>query len=174
MQATELSAFHRWLLAETPSGMPSIAVHGSAALPRDLVQSVARHLNEFDEDSGGHWLAFAQELIEQIAGSETQRGLLVLGEHCQCEAPGPACNPLRRTVEGLAARGHAIFEGALATDVCQGNPNVFCVWLGYPPDRAGMLHLILHPEHFNEHSLPAIIADTFLEWSNARLLHSTR
>ncbi|MCW1923378.1 hypothetical protein OKA05_12505 [Luteolibacter arcticus] len=74
----------------------------------------------------------------------------------------------------MAARGHAVLEGALAAEACQGNPNVFRVWLGSPTNGAGMLHLILHPEHFNEHSLPGIIADTFLEWSNARHLDSTR
>lgn len=174
MQATELTTFHRWLLAETPAGSPSIVVHGSAALPEGLAQSVARHLNEFDEDSKGNWIAFAKDLIIRIAESPTQRCLLAGEESCQCAAPGTECDHVHQTIEGLASRGHAVLEGAVAADACLGKSNVFRVWLGFPPDSSEAIHLILHPEHFNEHSLPSIIGDTFLEWSNARLLNSAR
>lgn len=169
MQATDLSNFHRWLLTDAASGAPSIVVHGYTRTPSGLAAAVARHLNEFDEDARGNWSSFAPDLIDRIAGSPTQRSLLGLNAPCACPSPRPGCSHIPETLESLAKRGHAVLEGALAMQASEGSRNVFRVWLGWPPDQGDTLHLILHPEHFTDRSLPAIIGDTFIEWANARL-----
>lgn len=169
MQATELSNFHRWLLTDAASGSPSIVVHGYTRVPAGLPAAVARHLNEFDEDASGNWISFAPDLIDRIAASATQRCLLGLTNPCECAAPRAECSHLRETLKGLADRGHAVLDGAIAIEASQASPNVFRVWLGWPPDQGETLHLILHPDHFDHRSLPAIIGDTFLEWATARL-----
>jgi hypothetical protein len=174
MQATDLSNFHRWLLTDAESGSPSIVVHGHTRLPSGLPTAVARHLNEFDEDARGNWISFAPDLIDRIAASPTQRCLLGLAGSCECAAAHSECSHLRETLQGLAKRGHAVLEGAIAMEACQTSGNVFRVWLGWPPEQGETLHLILHPEHFDGRSLPAIIGDTFLEWASARLAKQAR
>lgn len=174
MIATNLSTFHRWLLSEAASGAPAIVIHGCSPPPPQLAADVARHLNEFDEDSSGNWLAFTPALIELIAGSNTQRCLLGLGEGCGCASRHPDCNHTREILQKLAEHGHAVLQGESAVQACRTGGNVFRVWLGYPPDSGENTHLILHPEHFNDRSLAAIIADTFLEWASARLTKRTR
>jgi hypothetical protein len=174
MQATDLSTFHRWLLTDAVTGSPSIVVHGYTRLPAGLTAAVARHLNEFDEDARGNWISFAPELIDQIAASPTQRCLLGLNGRCECAASREECSHLRETLESLAKRGHAVLEGAIAMEASQASRNVFRVWLGWPPDQGETLHLILHPEHFDHRSLPAIIGDTFVEWASARLTQRAR
>jgi hypothetical protein len=169
MQATDLSSFHRWLLADASAGASSIVVDGHPPVPAGLAPAVARHLNEFDEDASGNWISFTPDLIERIAGSETQRCLLGLEDFCQCGKATADCHHVHETLTGLAAHGRVVLEGAVAFDACSGKPNIFRVWLGSPPDGSEAMHLILHPEHFSGHSLPAIIGDTFLEWSCARL-----
>jgi hypothetical protein len=174
MEATDLSTFHRWLLADAAAGTPAIVIHGQRELPAGLAAAVARHLNEFDEDARGNWLAFAPELMSLIAESATQRSLLGIERACQCSFPGAACSHRGEVLSALAARGHAVLEGATAMQACTAAPDVFRIWLGAPPDTADTLHLILHPEHFSGHSLPAIIGDTFLEWVDARLADTAR
>lgn len=170
MEATDFSTFHRWLLCKAAPGTPSILIHGQRELPAGLAAAVAQHLNEYDEDAGGNWLALAPELVERIAGSALQRGLLLPERCCQCSVPGRDCTHLRETLAALAAHGRAVLEGERAMQACSGMADVFRIWLGYPPETADTLHLILHPEHFSGHSLPAIIGDTFLEWADARLV----
>lgn len=170
MEATDFSTFHRWLLCKAAPGTPSILIHGQRELPLCLAASVARHLNEYDEDAGGNWLALSPALVESIAETSLQRGLLLPDRCCQCTATGRECSHLRETLQALAAHGQAILQGEVAMQACSGKADVFRIWLGSPPDTADTLHLILHPEHFNGHSLPAIIGDTFLEWVDARLL----
>ncbi|WP_035606161.1 hypothetical protein [Haloferula sp. BvORR071] len=177
MEATDLGTFHRWLLADTAAGTPSIVIHGQRELPAGLAAAVARHLNEFDEDAHGNWLAFAPELMTLIAESATQRSLLGIERDCQCSFVGAACSHRGEVLSALAARGHAVLEGAAAMQACTGSPRIFRIWLGTPPDTADTadtFHLILHPEHFSGHSLPAIIGDTYLEWADARLADTAR
>jgi len=174
MEVTDLSTFHRWLLLGTAEDNPSIVIHGRKELPAGLGAAVARHLNEFDEDAKGNWLAFSAELVESIAGSATQRSLLGMGQACQCSVPDRDCCHRGEVLAALAAHGSAVLPGGDAMRACCGAANVFRVWLGYPPEGAETIHLILHPEHFNGHSLPAIIGDTFLEWANARLANTPR
>ena len=173
MEATDLTTFHRWLLSGASAGTPSIVVHGQKEIPVGLAAAVARQLNEFDEDAGGNWLAFSPALVERIADSPTQRSLLNVGE-CQCTAPALDCSHLRETLAALAGRGRAVLTGAESMEASADGECIFRVWLGYPPETAGTVHLILHPDHFRDHSLPAIIADTFLEWVTERLIHGER
>ena len=172
MEATDLTTFHRWLLNGSPARTPSIVVHGQKEIPAGFAAAVARHLNEFDEDAGGNWLAFSPGLVERIAESFTQRSLLNIGASCQCTDPARNCSHLRETLASLARHGRAVLRGAGPMDASANVENVFRVWLGYPPETAGTVHLILHPDHFRDHSLPAIIADTFLEWADERLIHA--
>ena len=169
MEATDLSTFHRWLLRETAPGTPSIVIHGQKELPAGLSAAVARHLNEFDEDASGNWLAFAPELVERIAESATQRSLLGIERACQCVAPGRDCSHRPEVIAALAAQGRAVLRGEVASQACARAANVFRIWLGSPPETVETIHLILHPEHFSGHSLPAIIGDTYIEWADARL-----
>jgi hypothetical protein len=179
MEATDLSTFHHWLLVGGEAGTPSIVIGSQQEIPASLGTAVARHLNEYDEDAHGNWLSFSPELVERIAESGTQRSLLGIVAGCQCAATATGgceaeCSHRHEVLATLAAQGRAVLPGTAAMQACTGAPNVFCVWLGYPPERAEAIHLILHPEHFNGHALPAIIGDTFLEWANARLAHAAR
>jgi hypothetical protein len=173
MEATDLTTFHRWLLSGPPSGTPSIVVHGQKEIPAGLAVAMARYLNEFDEDAGGNWLAFSDTLLQRIAESPTQRSLLSKGASCECTAASERdCSHLRETLAALAGRGGAVLTGAESMEASVNREGIFRVWLGYPAETAGTVHLILHPGHFRGDSLPAIIADTFLEWASERLIHA--
>jgi hypothetical protein len=173
MIATDLSTFHCWLLSEAGSDAHAIVIHGCSPPLPQLAADVARYLNEFDEDSRGNWLAFTPGLIELIAESSTQRCLLGLDKGCECASRQAGCDHTREILQKLAEHGHAILQGESAAQACRSGANVFRVWLGSPRDSGEMTHLILHPEHFSDRSLPAIIADTFLEWASSRLTKRT-
>jgi hypothetical protein len=173
MLATTLPAFHRWFLAGRASaGTPGIVLYGNPDLPRSLAAAVARYLNEFDEDARGNWIAFDPELIFAISETPAQRSLLGLTDCCKDCPPNSPCGR-KRVLEALGKRGHAVLEGALAVEACAALRDIFRVSLGPPPASDHHFHLILHPEHFSDRSLPSIIGDTFLEWSTAREMADT-
>jgi hypothetical protein len=167
MLAMTLPAFHRWLLASRASGAPGIVLYGDPALPQGLASSLARHLNEFDEDARGNWTAFAPDLIGEISETPPQRGLLGLPEGCKdCPANSPCGR--KRVLQALGKRGHAVLEGTLAVEACAPLHEIFRVSLGPPPQSGHHFHLVIHPEHFSDRSLSSIIGDTFLEWATTR------
>lgn len=169
MQATDLPTFLRWLLTSVPGLAPSIVLHGHARLPEGLASAVARHLNEYDEDASGNWIAFTPGVLSQIAESETQRSLLGLVDPFHPGEEPDSADHMRETLVALAERGRSVLDGPVAMEACSGKAEVFRVWLGFPIEAVDPIHLILQPDHFSRHSLPAIIGDTFLEWAEARL-----
>lgn len=171
MLASNLPAFHRWFLAGRTTS-PAIVLHGFPELPPGLAIAVARHLNEFDEDSGGNWTSFTPELIRELAETPHQRNLLGLGEGCQDCPPNSPCGR-RKVLGALARRGHAVIDGVLAVEACKDLANVFRVSLGPAPAEGKGFHLILRPELFSDRSLPSIIGDTYLEWSATREMADT-
>lgn len=172
MLASDLPSFHRWFLSGGLTASPGIVLHGFPSLRAGLATAVARHLNEFDEDSDGNWTSFAPELIQLIAESPTQRNLLGLGEGCKNCPPASLCGR-RKVLAALAGRGHAVLEGAVAVEACAPLANIFLVSLGPPPEGGRSFHLVLCPELFRERSMPAIIGDTYLEWVAAREMAET-
>ena len=172
MLASDLPSFHRWFLAGAVTLLPGIVLHGFPELRAGLATDVARHLNEFDEDSNGNWTSFTPELIQAISESGTQRNLLGLGESCRNCPPGSPCGR-RKVLAALAGRGHAVLEGPLAVEACAPLANIFRVSLGPPPDGGRSFHLVLCPELFSERSMPAIIGDTYLEWAATREMADT-
>jgi hypothetical protein len=167
MIASNLPAFHRWLMAGEILPAPSIVLYGFPDLRVGLGAMVAGYLNEFDDDAAGNWSAFAPELILAISETATQRNLLGLGEACKnCPPTGPCGR--RKVLAALAGRGRAVLEGALAVEACAMLPRVFRVSLGPAPEGAENFHLVLRPELFTERSMPAIIGDTYLEWATSR------
>jgi len=172
MLANNLPAFHRWFLAGGTTTAPGIVLCGFPELRAGLAASVARHLNEFDEDSQGNWTAFSPELIQAISTNSTQRGLLGLADSCKNCPPASPCGR-RKVLAALAQRGNVVLEGPLAVDACAPLANVFRASLGPPPGDGRSFHLVLCPELFRERSMPAIIGDTYLEWAAARGMAET-
>ena len=172
MLASNLPSFHRWFLASGSAVAPSIVLHGFPQLPPGIAPAVARHLNEFDEDAGGNWTAFAPDLLSLISETPHQRNLLGLGEGCKDCPPNSPCGR-RKVLGALARRGHAVLEGTLAVDATAPLNNIFRVSLGPAPAEGKGFHLVLRPELFSDRSLPAIIGDTYLEWVAAREMADT-
>ncbi|MCW1886851.1 hypothetical protein OKA04_19075 [Luteolibacter flavescens] len=171
MLASNLPAFHRWFLAPRAAA-PGVVLHGFPHLPSGLAPAIARYLNEFDDDAGGNWTAFAPELIQIISETPPQRSLLGLGEGCKnCPANSPCGR--RKVLGALARKGHAVLDGPLAVEACADISNVFRVSLGPAPADGKGFHLILRPELFSDRSLPSIIGDTYLEWITTREMADT-
>jgi hypothetical protein len=171
MLASNLPSFHRWILAGRAAS-PAVVLHGFPALPPGIAPAVARHLNEFDEDAGGNWTAFASELIQAIAEAPLQRNLLGLGEGCGNCPPNSPCGR-RKVLQALARRGHVVLDGMLAVEACAELKSIFRVSLGPAPADGKGFHLVLRPELFSDRSLSAIIGDTYLEWVTAREMADT-
>lgn len=172
MLANNLPTFHRWFMAGGDTAAPGILLHGDPVLPAGISAAVARHLNEFDEDSQGNWIAFTPELIQAISEAPTQRGLLGLEDSCRNCPPGSLCGR-RKVLAALAARGNVVLDGPLAVEACVPFVNVFRVSLGPAPGTGPTFHLVICQELFHERSLPAIIGDTYLEWMAAREMAET-
>ena len=172
MLASDLATFHRWFLPGGVGFTPGVVLHGSVALPPGLAASVARHLNEFDEDGQGRWSAFSQDLIQLIAETPAQRSLLNLGDGCLNCPPNSLCGR-RKVLEVLARRGYAVLEGMLAVQACEPLMNVFRVSLGPAPAKGKGFHLCLQPELFSDRCLTSVIGDTYLEWIATRELGDT-
>jgi len=171
MLASNLTAFHRWLLAPR-TGAPGVIIHGFPQLPTGLAPAIASYLNEFDDDAGGNWTAFSEELIHVISETAPQRSLLGIGEGCKNCPPNSPCGR-RKVLGALARRGHAVLDGLLAVEAGADLNNVFRVSLGPAPSEGKGFHLILRPELFSDRSLPSIIGDTYLEWATTREMADT-
>ena len=113
---SSIATFHHWLMAEPPEAMPShaIVLHGTDGRPSGhLAQAIARYLNEFDDESEGHWMAFDPGLVETIAANPGDRRMLGLTDP---QANGSLTGPvgLKEAIRGLADRGHAVLDTPLA------------------------------------------------------------
>lgn len=168
--ASSIASFHHWLMTEPkePIAGCAIVLHGSDGRPAgQLAQSIARYLNEFDDESDGHWMAFDPELLEAIAANPGDRRLLGIREPA---ANGSATGPvaLSQAIRSLALRGHAVLDTPLAAATTRDLPGSFHVALGLPANSLDDCHMILNPKRFNVRCLAPVIGDTFLEWSAVR------
>jgi hypothetical protein len=168
--ASSIATFHHWLMADPPESMPAttIVLHGSDGRPAgQLAEAIARYLNEFDDESDGHWMAFEPDLIQTIAGNPGDRRLLGIHEG---STNGSATGPvgLREAIRALAQRGHAVLDTPLAAAATRELPGAFHVALGLPADFLDDCHMILNPKRFGPRCLAPVIGDTFLEWSAVR------
>jgi len=167
---SSIATFHHWLMAEPPEAMPShaIVLHGTDGRPSGhLAQAIARYLNEFDDESEGHWMAFDPGLVETIAANPGDRRMLGLRDP---QTNGSLTGPvgLKEAIRALADRGHAVLDTPLAAAATREMPGAFHVALGLPADFLDDCHMILNPKRFGPRCLAPVIGDTFLEWSAVR------
>ena len=161
MLARTLDDFHHWLPAAKLPFAPAILLDPTQGLPETLAESVAEHLNEFDENSEGRWIAFAPELIEAIQSSAAQLALLGVDESLSGEALTCA------VYEALARRGRVVLNGPLAAKAAESLATVFRAGMAGAPKDIGELHLLLNVERFHDCYFPGLIGDTYLEWQAA-------
>jgi len=161
MLARTLADFHHWLPAASLSFAPAILLDPTQGLPESLAESVAEHLNEFDENAEGRWIAFAPELIEAIRSNADQLALLGVDESLSGEALTLA------VFQALARRGRVVLNGSLAAKAAESLASVFRAGMAGSPTDIGALHLLLNAERFHDCYLPGLIGDTYLEWQAA-------
>ncbi|MGB6220609.1 hypothetical protein [Haloferula sp.] len=167
MPITTLTEFHHWLLAEEAKGAPFVLLQTQDSSLIGCAAAVARLLNEFDEESGGNWIALTPQIIHAIAADPAQRRLLGITESCGKCPPTSRCG-LRKVVAAIAKRGHVVFDDALAFEAIDEDPNGFRGSIGIPKSSADSYHIILNPSRFHSRCLAPLIADSFLEWSASR------
>ena len=161
-----IAAFHHWLMAESPQPFSacSIILHGSdGQAPGKLAADIAGYLNEFDDESGGNWLAFEPTLVEAIAANPGDRRLLGISEPLPGNGlPGPCT--VQHIIQALAERGHAVLDTPLAAAATRDLRGAFHVALGLPAEALDECHMILNARRFGPRCLAPVIGDTFLEW----------
>ena len=167
MPITTLTEFHHWLLAEEPSGAPFILLD-TGDFPRlDCASRIARHLNEYDDGSGGNWIAPHPGVIHAIAADPAQRRLLGLADTPEgFRATDPA--GLRRIIRALAQRGHVVINHPEGRRALIDEPRGFRAALGLPESDGSGFHIILDPSGFPQQCLAPIVGDSFLEWLHQR------
>ncbi|MEM1083033.1 MAG: hypothetical protein AAGI48_02840 [Verrucomicrobiota bacterium] len=165
MPITTLTEFHHWLLAEEESGAPYILLHSEGG-PLGCAAAVARQLNEFDEESGGNWIALSSEVVHAIAADPAQRRLLGVPDACPNCPPTSRCG-IKKVLQAIARRGHVVFDDPLAADAESDQSRCFRAALGVPSEPENY-HIILNPERFHARCLAPLIADSFLEWTTNR------
>jgi len=158
MLARTFADFHHWLPAASLSFAPAILLDPTQGLPESLAESVAEHLNEFDETAEGRWIAFAPELIDAIQSNVAQLALLGVDETLSGEALTLA------VFRALARRGRVVLSGPLAAQAAESLATVFRAGMAGAPKDIGELHLLLNAERFHDCCLPGLIGDTYLEW----------
>jgi hypothetical protein len=162
MPITTLTEFHHWLLAEETTGAPFILLHTSEGGPLGCAAAVARHLNEFDEESGGNWIALTHEVVHAIAADPAQRRLLGVADACPSCPPTSRCG-IKKILTAIARRGHVVFDDPIAVEATKDEDNGFHASVGIPPE-AENFHIIINPELFHARCLAPLIADSYLEW----------
>ena len=171
MPVTTLTEFHHWLLAEENTGAPFVLLNTPCDGPIGCAAAVARLLNEFDEESGGNWIALTPQIVHAIAADPAQRRLLGVADSCGKCPPTSHCG-LRKVMTAIARRGHVVFNDTLALEATEDEPNGFRASIGIPLDAAESYHIILNPLHFHARCLAPLVADSFLEWMANRLHQS--
>ena len=167
MPVTTLSDFHRWLLADEPGSAPFVLLQYPQEDPTGCAAAVARLLNEFDEESGGNWIALSPEVVRTIAADPAQRRLLGVVEPCPNCPPTSRCG-LRKVLSAIARRGHVVFDDRLALEATEDLDNGFRASIGVPDSQPESYHIILNPDRFQARCLAPLIADSFLEWTASR------
>lgn len=163
MPVSTLTEFHHWLLAEETTGSPFILLDNAEGGPLQCAAAVARHLNEFDEESGGNWISLSEEIILAIASDPAQRQLLGLGDSTSKFAPTSTMG-IKQIIVALANRGHIVFDHPLTFEALVDHPKGFRAAIGSPPGGLDAFHIIVNPDRFHARCLAPLIADSFLEW----------
>ncbi|MEP4078242.1 hypothetical protein [Haloferula sp.] len=166
MPITTLTEFHHWLLADDSTGTPFVLLHTASDGPLGCTARVASQLNEFDEESGGNWIALTSQVVHAIASDPAQRRLLGVDEVCPNCPPTSRCG-LKKVFSAIARRGRVVFDDPLALEATKDDPNGFHASVGIPPS-AEDFHIILNPARFHARCLAPLIADSFLEWTANR------
>lgn len=167
---TPLSVFHQWLLADPANRASACAIilHTDTTYPcEDLIQIIANHLNEYDDDGDGCWLPATPELVGKIAKDPNQRLLLGLAQNQNPPATG---HP--RTLAALGHRGHVVFRSP-SSDVTASLSNTFHAGVGLPKDLPENCHLILNANLMDQKCIAHIIGDVFLEWLHCEMRQSS-
>lgn len=177
MPITTLTEFHHWLLADSrsdgfrpltePSSFPFVLLQTPGNGPNECAVKVARLLNEFDEESGGNWIALSSEVVHAITADPAQRRLLGVVEPCPNCPPTSRCG-IRKVLTAIARRGHVVFDDPLAFEATKEETNGFRASIGIPQVGAESFHIILNPSRFQTRCLAPLIADSFLEWTANR------
>jgi len=153
-------------MAEDPQPFSacSIILHGSdGQAPGKLAADIADYLNEFDDESGGNWLAFETSLVDAITANPGDRRLLGLTESAAGTSP-PGPSAIQQVIQALAERGHAVLDTPLAAAATRDLRGAFHVALGLPVEALDECHMILNARRFGPRCLAPVIGDTFLEW----------
>lgn len=167
MPVTTLTEFHHWLLAEENTGAPFVLLNTPLDGPIGCAAAVARLLNEFDEESGGNWIALTPQIVHAIAADPAQRRLLGVSDSCEKCPPTSRCG-LRKVMAAIAKRGHVVFDDPIGFEATEDELNGFRASLGIPLTAPESFHIILNPAHFHSRCLAPLIADSFLEWKANR------
>jgi len=162
--STRLADFRQWFEAGSgvaPSGL-AIVLHGNdGRAPGRLAHAIADYLNEFDDETGGHWLAFDPAMLELVVSMPEEIGRFGIDRGGVAGGPGI----LKQAIRAIATRGHAVLDTPLAAASTQGLAGSFHVGLGLPAGVLDQCHMILNPRLFGSRCLAPIIGDTFLQWS---------
>lgn len=164
-----MSSFHQWLLA-APTGSSIVLHMGEQADSRCLIQEIADHLNEYDDESDGPWLPALPELIEKVRREPSLRCLLGLDDGMQ--PPGEdGASDFMKTLAAIGGRGRVV---CLAADRAIAKPDAFHAGIG--PIRAirAKCHLILDPDLLDRNCIAHVVGDVFLEWIHSRSRQDTR
>jgi hypothetical protein len=162
--STRLVDFRQWFEAGSgmaPSGL-AIVLHGSdGRAPGRLAHAIADYLNEFDDETGGHWLAFDPAMLDLVVSTPEEIERFGIDRRVGGGGPGM----LKQAIRAIAARGHAVLDTPLAAASTQGLAGSFHVGLGLPAGVLDQCHMILNPRLFGSCCLAPVIGDTFLQWS---------
>lgn len=169
-----MSVFHQWLLAGPASKAPACAIilHGENPWPYGrMIQEIAEYLNEYDDESDGHWLPATTELVEKIARDPNHRRLLGMDEDFG-NSDGDFRAEFLKTLTALGRRGHVVFSSPGVSDGELELVNTFHAGIDKARKIKDSCHLILNPDLIEPKSIPHIVGDVFLEWLHGKTTRS--
>lgn len=144
----------------------SLALGGAKSVTlRDVPDSIAAYLNEFDSHGGSHWRTFDTDLLRQLAENPVSRDL-VLGGAAGGDFASEAEPDLLRIARRLAELGGVILVGQRGSEATADLETTFHVFLcPDDPPAHRKYHMWINPARFTVESLVSVIADSFLDWS---------
>lgn len=167
MLPAPIDTFHQWLLTGTGGLDEAVSLVITHPTGASFAPSVAGYLNRYDDASHDRWLAVSPELLALIVADRGLHGLLGLGDPCpNCPPDGP-CG-LKKILRAFAERGHVVLDHPLAEIATRDLESAFRIAVERPSDEVVNCHVVIHPDHFPERSLPGVISDLFLEWNETR------
>ncbi len=161
-----MSLFHQWLLADPASkaSASSIILHfGEPQYSRCLIQEIADHLNEYDDDGDGRWLPATPELVEKVRQDPSLRRLLGL-EDGVLSAGADLQADYGKTLAAIEHRGRVVCLSPGAPSVDPDFADTFHAGIGPASAIHEKCHLILDPDLLDQKCIAHIVGDVFLEW----------